>query len=311
MKSFWSNKKILITGGHGFIGSNLFEHLISIGANKKLIVRPSSSDFDFRVKDHIDDIVKDKDIIFHLAASVGGLGYNQKYPASIFYDNAIMSLNLMDSAAKNEVPKYVSVGSVRSYPSECKAPFEEKDIWSGPIQDNNAAYAQVKRLMIAQSEFYSQQYGMSCVNLIVSNTYGPKMRLDERITGIAAIIKKIVDARENDSKNVEIWGTGYATRDFVYIDDVVKSLVFFSQKEFCGDAFNIGSGVEISMRRIVDAIVSECKYDGKITWNSLMPEGDRRSVLNMSKTLSEGFKTITSFEEGLQKTIEWYEDVRR
>jgi len=308
MSNFWYDQRVLITGGNGFIGRRVVNKLKQNGCN---ITSPGSDEYDLREKGAAIELVQNKDIIIHLAANVGGLGYNREYPADVFYNNVAMSLNLIDAACKSNVKKFIGVGSIRSYSESAPQPFREEDIWYGPIKINNAAYGYAKRFMLAQSQFCYDQHGLPCVHLILTNTYGPEMRLDSRITGIAAMIKKFVEAKENNEEIVEIWGTGNVMRDFLYVDDAVDAVIFFAERCESYDILNIGSGEEISIRDVVNVLVKLCEYDGEVVWDSSKPEGESRSMVDISRATDLGFMPSTSFEDGVIKTLEWYRNVKQ
>jgi len=307
LSNFWKNQRVLITGGNGFIGRKVVEKLKKNGCK---VTSPSSDEYDLREKSVAIELVQSIDIVIHLAAYVGGLEYNSKYPADIFYNNTAMSLNIIDAACRANVKQFVGVGSVRSYSDLAQMPLREKDIWYGAPKTTNAAYGLSKRFMLAQSHFFSEQYKLPIVHLILTNTYGPGLRLDSRITGIGAMIKKIVEAKRRDEEMVTFWGTGNATRDFLYIDDAVDSILFFAESDDSNDILNIGSGEEISMFKVANLLIDLCEYHGQIKWDAKMPEGELRSVLDHSKATSIGFVPSTSLRDGLQKTLEWYRNVK-
>lgn len=295
--------KILVTGGNGFIGSQLVHKLLIKGYD---VLATNSTEHDIRNPDVCSEIVKNTQIVVHLAASVGSLGYNSKHQYDIFYNNSIMALNLIHAAQKYNIEQFIGIGSIRSYSDSIEIPFKEQDFWKGPVQINNAAYAQAKRFMLSNLEFCFRQYKIPYSYLIFSNTYGPSMRLDDKITGIADVIRKIIISRNTNQKSIEFWGNGMATRDFLYVDDAVDSIIFCIQNRI-NQVLNVGSGVEISMKSIIEKIMKICGYSPDINWDTSKPEGDLRSVLNIEKIKEIGFVPNVDIETGLINTIRWME----
>lgn len=304
----FKDKKILVTGGAGFLGKFVVQELIKSGADPKKITIPRSSKFDLRSAEICKKIVKGKDMVIHLAANVGGIGYNQAHPGRLFYDNAIMGINLIHAAYKAKVKKMVVVGTVCAYPKFTPVPFKEKDLWAGYPEETNAPYGLAKKMLLVQSQAYRQEYGFNCIYLLPVNLYGPHDNFDPSSSHvIPALIKKFVDAKKNDSKSVEIWGTGKASREFLYVEDAAHAIVLALKRYNGSEPINLGSKKEITIRELVSVIASLTGYKGKIVYNPKYPDGQPRRCLDT--TLAKkyfGFKAKYSFKKGLQNTINWY-----
>ena len=302
------NKKILLTGGAGFLGAYVFKTLIKRGVKKENIFIPRSNEYDLRKRGVCDKLVSNKDVIIHLAALVGGISFNQKNPASIFYDNASMALNLIDSAHKNGVEKFVGIGSVCSYPKFAKIPFIETDLWSGYPEETNAPYGLAKKMMLVQSQAYYKQYGFNAVHLLMINLYGPGDNFNPQSSHvIPALIKKIGEAKNNKLSFVEMWGSGRATREFLYAEDAAEGIVLAAEKYNKPDPVNIGCNTEISIKKLVNLICKIIKYKGEVRWDTSKPDGQPRRMLNADLAKKAfGFTSKISLNDGLKKTIDWY-----
>ena len=306
--TFWDNKKILVTGGAGFLGSFLVERLKEKGVNGKDIRIPRSKDVDLRRWENCVEVVKDIDVVIHLAAKVGGIGYNQKYPATLFYDNAIMGIQMMEAARQKAVEKFVAVGTVCAYPKFTPVPFKEEDLWNGYPEETNAPYGLAKKMLLVQSQAYRQQYGFNSIFLLPVNLYGPGDNFDlESSHVIPALIRKFAEAVENKNKEVVVWGTGKVSREFLYVEDAARGIVLAAEKYNKPESVNLGAGFEIKIKDLVESIAELTGFDGKIVWDTTKPDGQPRRCLDVSRAEGEfGFKAKTKFEEGLKKTIEWY-----
>ncbi len=302
------NKKILLTGGAGFLGAYVFKTLIKRGVKKENIFIPRSNEYDLRKRGVCDKLVSNKDVIIHLAALVGGISFNQKNPASIFYDNASMALNLIDSAHKNGVEKFVGIGSVCSYPKFAKIPFIETDLWSGYPEETSASYGLAKKMMLVQSQAYYKQYGFNAVHLLMINLYGPGDNFNPQSSHvIPALIKKIGEAKNNKLSFVEMWGSGRATREFLYAEDAAEGIVLAAEKYNKPDPVNIGCNTEISIKKLVNLICKIIKYKGEVRWDTSKPDGQPRRMLNADLAKKAfGFTSKISLNDGLKKTIDWY-----
>lgn len=306
--TFLENKKVLVTGGAGFLGSFIVEKLKDKGVNKENIRIPRSKDTDLRRWENCVKAVKDIDIVIHLAAKVGGIGYNQKYPATLFYDNAIMGIQLMETARQEGVEKFVAIGTICAYPKFTPMPFKEEDLWNGYPEETNAPYGLAKKMMLVQSQAHRQQYGFNSIYLLPVNLYGPRDNFDpESSHVIPALIKKIFDAKESGKNYIEVWGTGKATREFLYVEDAAEGIILATERYNKSDPVNLGSGMEISIKELVELIAELAGFDCEIKWDTSKPDGQPRRCLDTSKAWKEfGFRAKTDFKEGLRKTIEWY-----
>ena len=306
--TFWENKKILVTGGAGFLGSNVVKHLLASGAKQENIIIPRSRDIDLRVWENCLSITKGVDLIIHLAASVGGIGYNMNNPGSLFYDNAIMGIQLMEAARQNNVGKFVAVGTICAYPKFTPIPFREEELWNGYPEETNAPYGLAKKMMLVQAQAYRQQYGFNAIYLLPVNLYGPGDNFNPDSSHvIPALIKKFIDAKESGSGRVEVWGTGAASREFLYVEDAARGIVRAAESYDKPDPVNLGAGMEITIRDLVDLIAELTGFEGEIVWDTSKPDGQPRRMLDVSVAEREfGFRATVEFREGLKKTIEWY-----
>ncbi len=306
--NFWNNKKILVTGGNGFLGSCIVEKLMKRGVRKENIEIPRSKICDLREKEKCKKVVKDKDIVIHLAAVVGGIGANRKNPGKFFYDNAIMGIHLIHESWKANVQKFVAVGTICAYPKFTPVPFKEENLWNGYPEETNAPYGLAKKMMLVQCQGYRQQYGFNGIFLLPVNLYGPGDNFDvESSHVIPALIRKCVTAIENDEKEIVCWGDGSATREFLYVEDCAEGILLATEKYNKPEPVNLGAGFEISIKNLVELIAELTGFDGKIVWDKTKPNGQPRRCLDVSKAKEEfGFEAKTNFREGLKKTIKWY-----
>jgi GDP-L-fucose synthase len=311
--TFWSDKKILITGGAGFFGSQVVSQLLKNGARQKNILVPRSKETDLRRWENCVSVVKNRDIVIHLAAKVGGIGYNQAYPADIFYDNAIMGIQLMEAARQENVGKCVVVGTICAYPKFTPVPFKEEKFWDGYPDETNAPYGLAKKMLLVQSQAYREQYGFNSIYVLPVNLYGPGDNFNpESSHVIPALIKKFTDARQRGDPFVEVWGTGTASREFLYVDDAARGLVLAAECYNKPDPVNLGSGMEITIRDLVVLINELTGYRGEIHWDTTKPDGQPRRCLDVSRAKKEfGFEAGMPFQEGLKRTIDWYHDHKK
>lgn len=304
--SYLEGKTVLLTGGAGFLGSYVQEEL----KKKKVgeIIVPRSRDIDLRIWENCREIVDDVDLVIHLAAKVGGIGYNQNNPGSLFYDNAIMGIQLMEAARQADVDKFVAVGTICAYPKFTPVPFREDDIWNGYPEETNAPYGLAKKMMLVQSQAYRQQYGFNSIYLLPVNLYGPGDNFDPSSSHvIPALIKKFTDAVRNGDKTVDVWGTGSASREFLYVEDAARGIVLASEKFEKSDPVNLGSGMEITIRDLVVKISAITGFGGEIVWDKSKPDGQPKRCLDVSRARDEfGFVAEMGFDEGLKRTVEWY-----
>jgi GDP-L-fucose synthase len=306
---FWRGRRVTVTGGGGFLGRAVVRRLQSAGATEMFL--PRSRDYDLRTRDGIDRALADgrPDLIIHLAAVVGGIGANRENPGRFFYENAIMGIELMERARVAGVAKFVQVGTVCSYPKFTPVPFHEDDIWNGYPEETNAPYGLAKKMLLVQAQAYRQQYGFNVIYLISVNLYGPGDNFDPASSHvIPALIKKCVDAREAGANHIDIWGTGSASREFLYVDAAAEGIVLAAERNDGADPVNLGVGHEITIRELVELIVRLTRFEGEIRWDPSKPDGQPRRALDTSRARDWfGFAAKTSFEDGLQRTIESYE----
>lgn len=305
---FWRHKTVVITGGSGFLGSHVVEKLKALGANK--IVIPRSKTHDLRQEKNCLKVTRGAQIVIHLAGNVGGIGYNLANPGVLFYDNLIMGVNLIEACRKNLVGKIAIVGTVCSYPKFTPVPFREEDLWSGYPEETNAPYGIAKKALMVMASAYRQQYGMNIINLLPVNLYGPGDNFDPNISHvIPALVKRLVEAKQNNYKEVVIWGTGKATREFFYVEDAAEAIILATEKLNSPEPVNLGSSKEISIRDLVELLRQLTKFEGKIVWDQTKPDGQPRRMLDTGKARSLfGFQSKTDFKTGLKQTIEWYQE---
>jgi len=306
--SFFAGKRILLTGGAGFLGTKVQKELVMHGANPDLIVVPRSRDLDLRVWENCVQAVEDIDIVIHLAAKVGGIGYNQEHPGELFYENAIMGIQLMEAARQASVEKFVAVGTICAYPKFTPVPFKEKDLWNGYPEETNAPYGLAKKMMLVQAQAYREQYGFNAIFLLPVNLYGPGDNFDPVSSHvIPALIRKFAEAVKNGDETVEVWGTGQASREFFYVDDAARGIVMATERYDGPDPVNLGAGMEITIRELVEKLKEISGFEGEIVWDETRPDGQPRRCLDVSRAreLFE-FTALTGFDSGLRNTYDWY-----
>jgi GDP-L-fucose synthase len=309
MSEFWTDRRVMVTGGAGFVGSAVVRRLHEVGANAVFV--PHAEEYDLRTRDGIDRALTDgrPDLIIHLAAVVGGIGANRESPGRFFYDNAIMGIQLMEQARLSGVAKFVGIGTVCSYPKLTPVPFREDDLWNGYPEETNAPYGLAKKMLLVQGQAYRQQYGFNAIHLLPVNLYGPADNFDPASSHvIPALIKKCLDARDRGDLSIEVWGTGSASREFLYVDDAAEGIVLAAERYDGADPVNLGVGSEITIRDLVGLIVRLTGFGGEIRWDPSKPDGQPRRALDTSRARERfGFQATTSFEDGLRNTIAWYE----
>ena len=308
MSDFWGNKNVSVTGGKGFLGKHLIKLL-----NKKKPKKISIVDHkDYNLVDNSDVIRMYKeqkpDIVFHLAATVGGIGVNQKNPGKFFYENAIMNLQVIHNAYLNNINKIISIGTVSVYPENSPIPFLEKNIWDGYPEETNAPYGIAKRIMHTHSLSYRKQYNFNSIMLILTNLYGPYDNFKKDTSHvIAALIRRFYEAKQNNEKEVTVWGNGNSTRDFCYIEDIATGIILAAENYNESEPINLASGKEITIKEIANIIKKKINYEGKIIWDKDMPMGPSRRNVSIELARKKiNFKPIISLEEGIKKTIDWY-----
>ncbi len=306
--SFWKGRKVLVTGGAGFLGSFVVGRLRAVGCEQVFV--PRRLDYDLRRLEAIQTVLRDADpdIVIHLAARVGGIGANRAHGAEFFYDNLIMGAQLMHESWRRGVEKFVAIGTVCSYPKFTPVPFREDDLWMGYPEETNAPYGLAKKVLLVQAQAYRQQYGFNAIYLIPVNLYGPGDSFDlETSHVIPALIRKCIEAQERGDGKVGVWGTGQPTREFLYVEDAAAGIVLGAERYNVGDPVNLGSGTEIRIRELAELIGRLTGFEGEITWDSTRPDGQPRRSLDTSRARELfGFGAQTSLEDGLHKTIEWY-----
>jgi GDP-L-fucose synthase len=306
--NFWSNKKVVVTGGAGFLGSCVVEKLKERGCTNIFI--PRSKDYDLVEMDQVKRLYRDSrpDIVIHLAAKVGGIGANRANPAKFFYDNLMIGVQLIEQARLNNIEKFVSVGTICSYPKFTPVPFKEEDLWNGYPEETNAPYGLAKKMLLVQSHAYRQQYGLNAIYLLQVNLYGPGDNFDlDTSHVIPALIRKCIDAIREKKDEIVVWGTGNPTREFLYVEDAAEGILLATERYNKPEPVNLGAGFEISIKDLVDLIAKLTGFKGKIIWDKTKPDGQPRRMLDVSRAEKEfGFKAKIGFEEGLKRTIDWY-----
>lgn len=301
-------KRVVVTGGAGFLGSFVVEKLKARGC--KDIFVPRSADYDLVDRDACRRLYKDArpDVVIHLAARVGGIGANRENPGSFFYDNLMMGVQLIEEGRLYGLKKLVALGTICAYPKFTPVPFTETELWNGYPEETNAPYGLAKKMLLVQSQAYRQQYGFNSIYLLPVNLYGPRDNFDPSSSHvIPALIKKCMDAKNAGEPFIMVWGTGKATREFLYADDAAEGIVLATEKYEKSDPVNLGAGFEISIKDLVTLIVRLTGFAGEIRWDATKPDGQPRRCLDTTLAEREfGFKARTGFEEGLKKTIEWY-----
>jgi GDP-L-fucose synthase len=307
--TFWADRRVVVTGGAGFLGKSVVSCLETAGAREVFV--PRSSSYDLRTREGVSRALADgePDLIIHLAAVVGGIGANRENPGKFFYDNATMGIELMEQARRAGVSKFVQIGTVCSYPKFTPVPFREDELWNGYPEETNAPYGLAKKMLLVQGQAYRQQYGFNVIHLIPVNLYGPGDNFDPATSHvIPALIKKCIDAREATAPYIEVWGTGTASREFLYVDDAAEGIALAAERYDDADPVNLGVGREITIRELVDLIVDLTGFKGEVRWDHSKPDGQPRRALDTSRARDRfGFEARTPFREGLVSTIEWYE----
>lgn len=303
-----NNQRILVTGGAGFLGQHVVASLLAAGADKDLIDIPRSRDCDLRQWSNCESIVGDRDIVIHLAAHVGGIGLNREKPAELFYDNAIMGLQLIHAAYQAGVKKFVCVGTICAYPKFTPVPFKEDDLWNGYPEETNAPYGVAKKALLVQLQAYRQQYGFSGIYLLPVNLYGPADNFDPRSSHvIPALIRKVHEAQQRGDRSLPVWGDGTPTREFIYAEDAARGIVMATQHYDDPEPVNLGTGYEISIRDLIATICELMNFNGEIVWETDKPNGQPRRCLDIERAhTSFGFTAQVDFKQGLRHTIDWY-----
>ena len=306
--SFYRGKNIVVTGGAGFLGSFVVEKLQKAGCEKIFI--PRSAEYNLVEREACRRLYRDvkPDIVIHLAAKVGGIGANRENPGSFFYDNLMMGVQLIEEGRLFGLEKFVALGTICAYPKFTPVPFKEDDLWNGYPEETNAPYGLAKKMLLVQSQAYRQQYGFNSIYLLPVNLYGPKDNFDPSSSHvIPALIKKCVDAVKSASGSITVWGTGKATREFLYVEDAAEGILLATEKYDGSEPVNLGTGFEIPIKDLVDLVARLTGFTGEIIYDTTKPDGQPRRCLDTSRAYSEfGYKAKVDFEEGLKRTIDWY-----
>jgi len=305
---FWEKRRVVVSGGHGFLGSFVVEKLRAAGCRE--ISVPRSREYDLREKSEALRLYKDArpDVFIHLAAVVGGIGANRENPGRFFYDNAAMGLHVIEAARIVGLEKFVCAGTICSYPKFTPVPFREEDFWNGYPEETNAPYGLAKKMLLVQLQAYRQQYGMNGIYLTPVNLFGPRDNFDPASSHvIPALIRKCFEAKLAGAPEIQAWGTGNATREFLYVEDAAKAVLAAAEKYSKPEPVNLGSGEEISIRDLLELIRSLVSYQGRVRWDASKPDGQPRRRLDTSRAIAEfGWRAETPLEKGLQETIRWY-----
>lgn len=310
MSAFWNHKRVLVTGGAGFLGSFVVERLIREGVAPARIAVPRSREMDLRNWADCVKAVHGVDIVIHLAARVGGIGFNRKFPGTLFYDNAIMGIQLTEAARRENVEKFVTVGTVCAYPKFTPVPFREEDLWNGYPEETNAPYGIAKKALLAMAQAYRQQYDMNVIYLLPVNLYGPKDNFDlDSSHVIPALLRRYLEAVHEGKDEVILWGTGSASREFLYVEDAAEGILLAAKEYDKPAPVNLGSGQEITIKDLASLVAELTAYRGKTRWDTTKPDGQPRRCLDTTRAKKEfGFQAKVELREGLRKTIEWYKE---
>ena len=306
--SFCEGKRILVTGGAGFLGKRVVDKLRA-GSPSSIFI-PRRSEYDLVEQKSVARVYEDArpDIVVHIAAEVGGIGANRANPGRFFYNNLMMSTQLMEYGRRFGVEKFVAIGTICAYPKFTPIPFKEENLWDGYPEETNAPYGMAKKMLLVQAQAYRQQYGFNAIYLLPVNLYGPEDNFDPETSHvIPAMIKKCVDAVNKNSSEIVLWGTGTPSREFLYVDDAAQAIVLATERYNGADPVNIGSGMEITIKDLAQLIAKLTNFKGRLVWDPAQPDGQPRRALDVSKAETFfGFRARTPFEEGLRRTINWY-----
>jgi GDP-L-fucose synthase len=309
MSMFWAGKRVVVTGGAGFLGSFVVERLRGAGAS---VFVPRSAEYDLVDRAACRRLIGDAhpDLVLHLAARVGGIGANRANPGRFLFENAMMGLQLFEECRLARVPKLVALGTICAYPKFAPVPFKEDDLWNGYPEETNAPYGVAKKMMSVQSQGYREQYGMNSIVLYPVNLYGPRDNFDlESSHVIPAMIRKFVSARTRGLSDVVLWGDGSATREFLYVDDAAEGILLAAERYDSSEPVNLGNGVEITIRDLATKIAKAARYEGRFVWDTSKPNGQPRRQLDVTRARERfGFVARTPFDVGLRATVEFYEN---
>jgi len=307
---FWGSRRVLVTGGNGFLGSHILERLEASGAHH--VTAPTVAEYDLTEAVVVRDLFRDSnpDIVIHLAAEVGGIGANREQPGRFFYANMVMGVHMIEEARRAGVEKFVQLGTICAYPKHTPVPFREADLWNGYPEETNAPYGIAKKALLVQLQAYRAQYGFNGVYLLPVNLYGPRDNFDPASSHvIPALIRKMVEAVEDGREEVVLWGTGKASREFLYVEDCARAVLLAAEHYDSSEPVNIGTGNEITIRDLAARIASEVGFAGRLTYDPSKPDGQPRRCLDTSRALETfGFRSRVPFEEGLRRTVAWYQE---
>jgi GDP-L-fucose synthase len=309
--SWWNGRRVTVTGGRGFLGSRLVPMLEELGPAS--VSTFASKDYNLTRQDDVARMYDDfqPEIVIHLAARVGGIGANQDNPGRYFYENAIMGIELIEQGRRHGIEKFVQVGTVCSYPKFTPVPFSEDQLWEGYPEETNAPYGIAKKALLVQAQAYREQYGMNAISLLPANLYGPGDNFDPATSHvIPALIRKCLEAVERGSQSVEVWGSGNATREFLYVDDAARGILLATERYDSPEPVNLGTSEEISIRDLVQMIARLTGFTGQLRWDDTKPDGQPRRKLSVERARRFGFEAVVDFETGLRRTIEWYRAVQ-
>jgi len=310
---FWDGRTVMVTGGAGFLGSHLVDDLASRSDNVEIFV-PRSDKYDLRDRSAIDRAFADSgaDTVIHLAATVGGIGANAENPGRYFYDNAVMGIELVEAARQHGVEKFTILGTICAYPEHTPVPFQETDLWDGYPEETNAPYGIAKKALLTQSRAYRKQWDFDSIYLLPVNLYGPRDDFDLETSHVTpAIIRKTVEARERGDDVITAWGTGEPTREFLYVKDAAEGILDATEQYDSSEPVNLGSGEEISIRELIETITNMVGFQGEVEWDTSKPDGQPRRKLDTTRAKRRfGWEASTDFRDGLQETIDWYEQHR-
>jgi dTDP-glucose 4,6-dehydratase/GDP-L-fucose synthase len=310
---FWDGRTVMVTGGAGFLGSHLVDDLASRSDNVEIFV-PRSDKYDLRDRSAIDRAFADSgaDTVIHLAATVGGIGANAENPGRYFYDNAVMGIELVEAARQHGVEKFTILGTICAYPEYTPVPFQETDLWDGYPEETNAPYGIAKKALLTQSRAYRKQWDFDSIYLLPVNLYGPRDDFDLETSHVTpAIIRKTVEARERGDDVITAWGTGEPTREFLYVKDAAEGILDATEQYDSSEPVNLGSGEEISIRELIETITNMVGFQGEVEWDTSKPDGQPRRKLDTTRAKRRfGWEASTDFRDGLQETIDWYEQHR-
>ncbi|HEY5153335.1 MAG TPA: GDP-L-fucose synthase [Acidimicrobiales bacterium] len=308
MSTFWSTRRVMVTGGNGFLGSRVVRQIEALGPSA--VLTPTSREYDLRDRHAVSALfaATEPDLVIHLAARVGGIGANQARPADLYLDNLLMGTYVLDEARLRQTAKTVMVGTICSYPKFTPVPFQESSLWQGYPEETNAPYGIAKLAQLVQLQANREQYGQDAIYLMPTNLYGPGDKFHPAVSHvIPALMKRLVDAKEAGAEFIEVWGTGSASREFLYVDDAARGIVLAAERYDGGDPVNLGADRELPIRELVEIMVELIGYEGEVRWDASKPDGQPRRGVDGSRAEEEfGFVATTTFEDGLARTLEWF-----